>query len=104
MGAERSIALAIVGLGYWGPNLLRNAWDIEGSHVVAVCDRDAAALDLHGRRYPSVKVTQHYEEVLADENIDAVLIATPVRMHHAMARDALNAGKHVFVEKPMGQS
>jgi predicted dehydrogenase len=99
-----SIALAIVGLGYWGPNLLRNAWDIEGSRVVALCDRDAAALDLHHRRYPSVKVTQHYEEVLADENIDAVLIATPVRMHHAMARDALNAGKHVFVEKPMAQS
>jgi predicted dehydrogenase len=102
--AGRSIGLAIVGLGYWGPNLLRNAWDIKGSRVAALCDRDAAALDLHRRRYPSVKVTEHYEEVLADENIDAVLIATPVRMHHAMARDALKAGKHVFVEKPMAQS
>jgi predicted dehydrogenase len=103
LAGAASTRLAVVGLGYWGPNLVRNAFEIEGGHVEALCDRDASALALYARRYPSARATERYEEVLTDD-IDAVLIATPVAMHYEMARDALRAGKHVFVEKPMAQS
>jgi predicted dehydrogenase len=101
---SRPVGLAIVGLGYWGPNLLRNAWEVDGARVVAICDPDERALAAHGRRYPDVRRTRSFEDVLADPEIDAVLIATPVRMHHEMSLSALRAGKHVFVEKPMAQS
>jgi predicted dehydrogenase len=101
---SNSIALAIVGLGYWGPNLLRNAWDVEGVRVAAVCDRDQRRLEPVARRYPTVRATQRYEEILGAEDVDAVVLATPVRTHHALAREALMAGKHVFVEKPLAQT
>jgi predicted dehydrogenase len=101
---EQVTGLAVVGLGYWGPNLLRNAWDTEGAHVVAVHDRSAQACVPVARRYPDVRISQSYSEVLAADDVDAVLIATPVRTHYTMAREALLAGKHVFVEKPMAQS
>jgi len=96
--------LAVVGLGYWGPNLLRNALDIDGAQVVAICDPSAKALEPHARRNPGVRAFDSYETVLAAEDVDAVLIATPVGSHHQMARAALAADKHVFVEKPMAQS
>jgi predicted dehydrogenase len=102
--SDSTVGLAIVGLGYWGPNLLRNAWEIDGARVVAICDPDESALRTHGRRYPDVRQMRSFEDVLADPGIDAVLIATPVRMHHEMSLQALRAGKHVFVEKPMAQS
>jgi predicted dehydrogenase len=98
------VGLAIVGLGYWGPNLLRNAWEVEGARVVAACDQDAAALARVAHRYPGVVVTDHYDQVLADPEIDAIMLATPVRTHYEMARQALDAGKHVFVEKPLAES
>ena len=101
---ERPIGLAVVGLGYWGPNLLRNAWETEGAQVVAVHDRDPQASVPVARRYPDVRITDSYSEVLGANDVDAVLIATPVRTHYALAREALLAGKHVFVEKPMAQS
>jgi predicted dehydrogenase len=100
----RAKALAVVGLGYWGPNLLRNAWEIDGFRVAAVCDRDRKRLEPVARRYPSVLVTERYEEVLGSDDIDAVALATPVGSHFALAREALLAGKHVFVEKPLAQS
>jgi predicted dehydrogenase len=96
--------VAVVGLGYWGPNLLRNAWEIDGIRVVAVCDRDEARLAPVRRRYPSIRTTGSYDEILAAPDIDAVLLATPVRTHYALARQAILAGKHVFVEKPMAQT
>ena len=102
--APEPTRLAIVGLGYWGPNLLRNAWEIEGARVAAICDPDPRALETHGRRYPDVRRTPSFEDVLSDDEVDAVLIATPVGMHHEMSLRALRAGKHVFVEKPMAQS
>ena len=98
------LGLAIVGLGYWGPNLLRNAWEIEGARVVRVCDRDERALMRMAKRYPGVRPTQDYAEVLADPDVHGVLLATPVRFHFEMARAALQAGKHVFVEKPMAET
>ena len=96
--------VAVVGLGYWGPNLLRNAWEIDGVRVVAVCDRDETRLAPVSRRYPSVRTTRSYDEILDADDVDAVLLATPVRTHHRLARDAILAGKHVFVEKPMAQT
>lgn len=96
--------LAIVGLGYWGPNLLRNAWDIPEVSVIAVCDPDPLATVQADQRYPSVAAIERYDELLANTEVDAVLLATPVRMHYQMACEALVAGKHVFVEKPMAES
>jgi predicted dehydrogenase len=94
----------VVGLGYWGPNLLRNAWEIDGMRVAAVCDRQAEQLAAISHRYPSVCATQRYADVLEADDIDAILLATPVGTHHALAREALRAGKHVFVEKPLAQT
>ena len=102
--AAPGVGLSVVGLGYWGPNLLRNAWEIDGARVISICDPDTRALAQHGRRYPNVRQVPRFEDVLADDEIDAVLIATPVRMHFPMARQAIEAGKHVFVEKPMSQT
>ena len=101
---EQVAGLAVVGLGYWGPNLLRSAWETEGVRVRWACDRDVDALDAVVRRYPSVLVSQDLEPVLADPGVDAVVIATPVRTHFELARQALLAGKHVFVEKPLAES
>ena len=98
------LGVAVVGLGYWGPNLLRNAWVTDGMRVVAACDRDAAQLAPVAHRYPTVRTTQSYDEVLAADDVDAVIIATPVRTHFDLARKALRAGKHVFVEKPLAQT
>ncbi|MDQ3631646.1 MAG: Gfo/Idh/MocA family oxidoreductase [Actinomycetota bacterium] len=95
------VNVAVVGLGYWGPNLVRNLWDADGVQVVAVCDPNRRALAPIARRYPSIRMIERYEGLLADDEVDAVAIATPVRTHFAMARAALLAGKHVFVEKPM---
>ncbi len=95
------VNVAVVGLGYWGPNLVRTLWEVDGCQVAAVCDQDPGVLAPIARRYPSISAVQRYEDLLADETIDAVAIATPVHRHFAMARAALLAGKHVFVEKPM---
>ncbi len=104
MAGFRQLSVAIVGLGYWGPNLLRNAWELEGVRVTAVCDRSAERLTPIAHRYPPVRTTQRYEDVLAASDVDAVLLATPVGSHFELARQALNAGKHVFVEKPLADS
>jgi len=99
-----AVKVAVAGLGYWGPNLVRNLWEVEGVEVTAVCDRDRRSLEPIVRRYPSVRAVESYEDLLADNEIDAVAIATPVHTHFAMTRAALQAGKHVFVEKPMASS
>lgn len=98
-----AINVAVVGLGYWGPNLLRNASDIDGVHVRAICDSRTDALAAQANRYPDVRTTSRYADVLTDD-IDAIVLATPVRTHHELARAALEAGKHVFVEKPLAQT
>ena len=97
------VGLAVVGLGYWGPNLLRNAWEVDGARIVRVCDRNPDALAPVTARYPSIDVTDDYDEVLGDPEVDAVLIATPVSTHYPLALAALKAGKHVFVEKPLSE-
>ncbi len=90
--------VAVVGLGYWGPNLARN-FDELGS-LAALCDLDEGLREHYGARYPNVRVYSDYDELLADESIDGVVIATPVPTHYALAKRALDAGKHALVEKP----
>jgi predicted dehydrogenase len=96
----RSVRVGLAGLGYWGPNLLRNASELENVDVLAVCDLDQRALDRHGRRYPHVAKTRDFDDLLG-EAIDAVIVATPIATHFDLARRALLAGKHVLVEKPL---
>lgn len=98
------LRVAIVGCGYWGQNLLRNFCDLEEAEVVVACDPDPAALVRAQRRYPFIRTTDDYNSVLTNPEIEAVVLATPVSMHYTMARQALECGKHVLVEKPLTQS
>jgi predicted dehydrogenase len=98
------LTVALVGYGYWGPNLLRNYMELGGVQVKWVCDRDTGKLAKAKTRYPTVLVTEDYSEVLSDPDVTAVLIATPISTHFPLAMAALKAGKHVFVEKPMTAS
>ena len=98
------IGIGIVGLGYWGPNLLRNFAEAPGARVRAVCDLEANRLAAAAARYPAVKTTSDFKELLADPSVDAVAIATPVSTHYGLAVAALKAGKHVLVEKPLAAS
>jgi protoporphyrinogen oxidase/predicted dehydrogenase len=95
------IRIANIGLGYWGPNLVRNLVESPRFELATVCDRRKEALESTLRRYPSVATTTSYDDVLRDGDIDAVAIATPVSTHFDLAMAALEAGKHVFVEKPL---
>jgi predicted dehydrogenase len=95
------IGVAVVGYGYWGPNLVRNLYETSGARLVAVCDLKKDRLSAVEKRYPSVRITDDFEEILRDRQIDAVVIATPVSSHFKLAMSALRAGKHCFVEKPM---
>jgi len=91
--------VAVIGSGYWGANLVRNFHGLGALRVV--CDRDAARLKTFRETYPECPVTTSFEEILADDTIPAVAIATPAEMHEDMVRRALLAGKDVFVEKPL---
>ena len=95
------VGVAVVGLGYWGPNLVRNFYELPGVEVVSVCDVREDALERIARRYPAVETTTSFETVIADDRVDAVAIATPVYTHFPLASRALAAGKHTFVEKPL---
>jgi predicted dehydrogenase len=90
--------LAQVGLGQWGRNLARNFGDL--AELAWLCDVDESKHDGLAQRYPSARLTAKLDDVLADDSIEAVVIATPVPTHYDLARRALEADKHVFVEKP----
>jgi predicted dehydrogenase len=96
--------VAIVGCGYWGQNLIRNFADLEEVEVTAVCDFSVTALARIKRRYPTVELKPNYQDIITDSRITGVVIATPVSTHYTLARDALMAGKHVLVEKPLATS
>jgi predicted dehydrogenase len=98
------VVAALVGVGYWGPNLARNLQELPEAELVWICDRDSRALEKIGRRYPGANVTTNLDDVLADDDVEAVLIATPVATHGPLAASSLEAGKHVFVEKPLAAS
>jgi predicted dehydrogenase len=101
---SKPVRIGVVGLGYWGPNLVRVLHELECADVVALCDSDRDTLAKIGRRYPAVRLTSDFEELLGGESVDAVAIATPVHTHFELAGAALETGKHVFVEKPMAGS
>jgi predicted dehydrogenase len=90
--------LGVVGLNYWGPNLVRNFDDLGA--LAAICDLDDERRAAMAARYPNAAAYASFEEMLADDTLDAVVVATPVPTHYALAKQALEAGKHVFVEKP----
>lgn len=99
MSSSNPPRVAAVGGGYWGPNLIRNTERLGA--LAMICDRDPTTLAKLSQSHPGVPVTLDYGEVLADESIDAVVIATPASTHHRLAMQAMEAGKHVFVEKPL---
>jgi predicted dehydrogenase len=98
------VRIGVVGLGYWGPNLMRNLQELEAAELVYACDRDESRLAKTARRYPSVRATTELDELLADPELEAIAIATPVSSHYPLAMMALRAGKHVFIEKPLAAS
>ncbi|MGH2498833.1 MAG: Gfo/Idh/MocA family protein [Candidatus Limnocylindria bacterium] len=95
------LRVAVIGAGYWGPNLVRNLSEAPGGDPVAVADLSAERLRALRKRFPAVRTTQDHRELLADPAIDAVCIATPIVTHRPIAEEAFAAGKHVFVEKPL---
>jgi predicted dehydrogenase len=98
------VRTGVVGLGYWGPNLIRNLNELDAADLRWICDLDQSRLDTFGKRYPAVRCTRSYEDLVADPELDAIVIATPVSTHHPLALAALRAGKNVFVEKPLAGS
>src|SRR5439155_17826410 len=101
---QPSLSVGVVGLGYWGPNLLRGLMEQPGVDISYICDLDEERLSSAGRRFPAATPTSCYEDLLADPRLDAVLIATPVFTHFEIAASALNARKNTFVEKPLAPS
>src|SRR5688500_3653804 len=99
-----TITVGASGCGYWGPHLIRNFVESEAAELRWTCDADAARLEKISRRYPPARTALAYHELLADRGLDAVVIATPVATHYRFARRALEAGKHVLVEKPFTAS
>jgi predicted dehydrogenase len=100
----RPLNVGVIGLGYWGPNLLRVLADDADVEVAWICDREPERLGRFHRRYPAVRTTGRPERVLGDPRVDAVVIATPVCTHFELGLASLSAGKHTFVEKPLAAS
>ena len=96
--------IAVIGAGYWGPNLLRNFYQIPECEVSLCCDRDETRLERIQNLYRHVKTTTDLNDVINNPDIDAVAIATPVHTHAPIGLKCLNAGKHVMIEKPMALS
>jgi predicted dehydrogenase len=94
------ITIGVIGCGYWGPNLIRNFAENERAQLRWICDTDEKRLNAIGRRYPATSIATDYRQLLADPELNAVVIATPVATHFRFAKDALLAGKHVLIEKP----
>src|SRR4029078_12442738 len=95
------INIGVIGLGYWGPNLLRNFAENEAAQLRWICDLDEKRLGAMGRRYPAARTTTDYRDLIADAELDAVAVVTPVATHFQIAKEALAAGKHVLIEKPL---
>jgi predicted dehydrogenase len=98
------LSIGIIGLGYWGPNLVRVASEMDGADVRAVCDPRRDRLEMISRRFPTAHSYEDPHELLADDAIDAVVIATPITTHFDLGMAALEAGRHVLIEKPLAAS
>src|SRR4051812_33732599 len=97
---NRPISIGVVGCGYWGPLLVRNFTGLPDCKLEAICDMNEARLKHLQGLYPNAKCLSDYNRFLTEPKVDAVVIATPVRNHYPLAKAALLAGKHVFLEKP----
>lgn len=98
------LTVGVIGCGYWGPNLIRNFVNLDSSHVKICSDLLEPRLQHMKRLYPSIETTTSFRDIINDPEIDAVVIATPVSYHFDIAKEAIEAGKHVFVEKPLAHS
>jgi predicted dehydrogenase len=98
---QRKVRVGVVGLGYWGPNIARNLATIEGCELSWLCDADAQARERLGASFAGVRTTGDLDVLLADDELDAVVLATPVPTHAELAVRVAQAGKHCFVEKPL---
>jgi predicted dehydrogenase len=98
------INIGIIGYGYWGPNLVRNFAELSRAKVAAVADLDPKRLELVSRRFPNVKTTTNWQDLIRDPKIDAIAIATPVHTHFELGMAVLKAGKHLWLEKPMAET
>ncbi len=97
----KPVSVGIVGLGYWGPNWLRNFAVQEGCTLAWGCDINVERVTKFSRQYPATRFTKNVADMFGDKSLDAVILATPTSSHFALAKAALEAGKHVLVEKPM---
>ncbi len=104
MAKARTMMVGLVGLGYWGPNLLRVLSDRDDLEVAWLCDLDPTRLAKCARRYPSPRATARFDDLVEDDRLDAILIATRIDSHFDLAAASLRAGKHTFVEKPLAPS
>ena len=100
----KNLKVAIIGCGYWGPNLVRNFTNLENCTVTYVVDKLPDRLGKIKKLYPEIDTTKSFDQVLEDTEIDSIVIATPVSTHYNLAKRALEAKKHVLVEKPMTNS
>ncbi len=100
-GENSMVRFGVIGYGYWGPNVVRNLSQLDGSDVVAVCDKSPTARKRVQKAHPGIRVESECEELTSSPNIDAIAVVTPVWTHYELAKAALENGKHVFVEKPL---
>src|SRR6266568_3345125 len=98
--SKNMVRFGVIGYGYWGPNVVRNLTSLEGSELMAVCDKSPAARRRMQKAHPGIAVATEASEILTSADIDAVAVVTPVWTHYELAKAALENGKHVFVEKP----
>ncbi len=99
-----AVTVGVVGLGYWGPNLARNFDRLPGAELRWLCDGRPEARERHGAAFPGARATGELDDLLSDQELDAIVLATPVPTHADLAARVLEAGKHCFVEKPLAQS
>lgn len=104
MGKERVLNIGVVGCGYWGPNLIRNFNQNLSCTMRVACDLDQKRLDHMKGLYPHIEITRDYKQLVKNQDIDAIAIATPVYTHFSLAMKAMENGKHVLIEKPMASS
>jgi predicted dehydrogenase len=98
------LRVGVIGYGYWGPNIVRNLHSLENCEVAAICDKNPGSLLRASRQYPAIPLTTDCADILTASDIDAVAVITPVWTHFALAKAALENGKHVFLEKPLTSS
>src|ERR687898_932944 len=101
---SRQTTVGVVGLGYWGPNLARNFAALPGAELTWLCDARPDVRDRFATTFPTARHTERLDDLLSDDGLEAIVLATPVPTHAELAVRVVEAGKHCFVEKPLAQS